>query len=111
LEIASANSFFFDGVSSVNESVRVVDSFLNRHNYKLGKQNPEIPAAYIVSPQYNTTSPIFITLHDTFLILSVGQKSIYSTASAFNEVFQYYYPQFFAQLLAAIVLPQLLSLP
>jgi hypothetical protein len=67
LERVSANSFFFDGVSSVNETVRVVDCFLkeplrdrsivlknnyyilNRHNYEPGKQNPEITAAGIVA--------------------------------------------------------------
>jgi hypothetical protein len=39
------------------------------------------------------------------LILGVGQKQIFSIDSTFNEVFQQYYLQLFAQLLAAIASP------
>jgi hypothetical protein len=61
---------------------------VNIHNYEPHKQNPELPAAGIVASQYNTTAPLFITVHDTFWILGVGQKPIYNTTSTFNEVFQ-----------------------
>jgi hypothetical protein len=101
----SANSFFFDGICIVNETVKVSGTFLkdhladgsfclknnyhilNRYNLELGETNPETGQG-ILAPEYNTTAPIFITVHDTFWIMGVGQKAVYNTALTFNEVFQ-----------------------
>jgi hypothetical protein len=119
LERISTNSFFFDGISLGAESVRVIGNFmkdeppdgnyrlknnyyiLNRHNYEPGKINPETGQG-IVTAEYNVTAPLFITVHDTFGILGVGQKAIYNITSTFNEVFSQNYPDLFTQLLNAI---------
>jgi hypothetical protein len=79
-------------------------NILNRHNYEPNKTNPETGQG-IVALEYNTTAPIFITVHDTFWIWGLNQKAIYNTTSTLNEVFQQHHPQLFAQLLNAIAQP------
>jgi hypothetical protein len=83
---------------------------LNRHNYEPGKTNPETGQG-IVTAEINVTAPLFITVHDTFWILGVGQKAIYNTTSTFNEVFSNYYPQLFNQLLTALQAPPVVVNP
>jgi hypothetical protein len=83
---------------------------LNRHNYEPGKTNPETGQG-IVAAEINATAPLFITVHDTFWILGVGQKAIYNTTSTFNELFAQYYPQLFNQLLTALQAPPIVVNP
>jgi hypothetical protein len=83
---------------------------LNRHNYQPGKTNPETGQG-IVAAEINITAPLFITVHDTFWILGVGQKAIYNTTMTFNEVFSQYYPDFFTQLLNALQAPSVVVNP
>jgi hypothetical protein len=79
---------------------------LNRHNLELGEVNRETGNS-ILTYQHNTNAPIFVTVYDTFWILSVGQKVIYNFSSTFSEVFQQHCPQLFAQLLQDIVVSQI----
>jgi hypothetical protein len=112
-ERGSANAFFFDGVSSRNETISLkatpltVDEngqqkFVNTY-YVLNRnqEQPQTPTGNgneTYPYKYNTTAPIIALVSDSFFIIQAGKIAIYESGRTWNEIFQEKFPQLYEQL-------------